>query len=137
MNKIAKRASDSFKNWEDTAYIIDEKAHLKKGKHSVGVDNQYAGTVGKTENCQVGVYSALVNGKYATPINTRLFLSKNWIKDKARCQKAKIPKSKRIHKTKQQLALEMIKEDLGQGIRFGWVGGDALYGHGYELSQEI
>ena len=137
MNKIAKRASDSFENWEDTAYIIDEKAHLKKGKHSVGVDNQYAGTVGKTENCQVGVYSALVNGKYATPINTRLFLSKNWIKDKARCQKAKIPKSKRIHKTKQQLALEMIKEDLGQGIRFGWVGGDALYGHGYELSQEI
>ncbi len=31
----------------------------------------------------------------------------------------------------------MIKEDIAQGLQFGWVGGDALYGHGYELSQEI
>lgn len=137
LKKIGQRASVQFDNWEDTGYIIDEKAHLKKGKDSVGVINQYAGTIGKNDNCQVGVYSALVNGKYSTPINTRLFLPEKWIKDKGRCKKAKIPEKMRCYKTKQQLALDMIKEDMTNGVRFGWVGGDALYGHGYELSQEI
>ncbi|MEN0047227.1 MAG: transposase, partial [Bacteroidota bacterium] len=37
-----------------TGFIIDESSHLKKGKHSVGVARQYAGTVGKVDNCQVG-----------------------------------------------------------------------------------
>ncbi len=44
----------------DVGYIIDESAHLKKGECSVGVARQYAGTIGKTDNCQVGVYSSLV-----------------------------------------------------------------------------
>lgn len=137
MNRIAVRASGLFDDWENTGYIIDEKAHLKKGKHSVGVTNQYAGIIGKTENCQVGVYSCIVNGQFSTPVNTRLFLPEKWTKDIKRCNKAKIPKDKRVYKKKQELALDMIKEDLANGVRFGWVGGDALYGHGYELSQEI
>ena len=45
---------------EDVSYIIDETAHLKKGKCSVGVARQYAGVIGKVDNCQVGVYSSLV-----------------------------------------------------------------------------
>ena len=36
-----------------TCYIVDESAHLKKGKESVGVSNQYAGVAGKIDNCQV------------------------------------------------------------------------------------
>ena len=137
MNRIAKQTSELFENWQDTAYIIDEKAHLKKGKKSVGVANQYAGTVGKNENSQVGVYAALVNGQYALLANCRLFLPKSWTEDKTRCDKAGIPTDKRDYNTKQQLALEMVKESIAQGIQFGWVGGDGLYGHGYELSQEI
>jgi SRSO17 transposase len=41
---------------QDIGYIIDESAHIKKGKNSVGVARQYAGVLGKVENCQVGVY---------------------------------------------------------------------------------
>ncbi len=137
MNRVAKQVSKLFENSQDTAYIIDEKAHLKKGKQSVGVINQYAGTVGKNENCQVGVYSTLANGPHAALINCRLFLPKLWTDDKARCKKAGIPTDKTEYYTKQHLALAMIKEDIAQGLQFGWVGGDALYGHGYELSQEI
>jgi len=137
MNKIGLYASNLFEDWKDTAYIIDEKSHLKKGTQSVGVTNQYAGTIGKTENCQVGVYSALVNGKYATPVNTRLFLPKSWCDDGDRCEKAQIPKEKRQYYSKQQLAIQMLEEDLGQGVKFGWVGADGLYGHGYELSDQV
>ena len=137
MNRVAIHASNLFDNEEDTAYIIDEKSHLKKGKQSVGVCNQYAGTVGKTENCQVGVYSALVNGQISLPINTRLFLSKKWVDDEERCKKAQIPQQARNYKTKHQLAIDMIREDLENGVRFGWIGGDGLYGHSYELSDQI
>lgn len=137
MSSVAKQVIGLFENWQDTAYIIDEKAHLKKGKQSVGVANQYAGTVGKNENCQVGVYATLANGPQACLINCRLFLPKLWTDDKKRCKKAGIPTDKIKYYTKQQLALAMIKEDIAQGLQFGWVGGDALYGHGYELSHEI
>ncbi|MBK1707400.1 transposase, partial [Halochromatium glycolicum] len=44
----------------DVGSILDESAHLKKGKQSVGVARQYAGVIGKVENCQVGVYASLV-----------------------------------------------------------------------------
>lgn len=137
MNRVARQTSDSYEHWQDTAYVIDEKSHLKKGKESVGVANQYAGTVGKNENSQVAVYAALVNGQHGSLSNCRLFLPKSWTQDKSRCDKAGIPTDKRAYKTKQQLALEMIKEDIAQGVQFGWVGGDGFYGHGYELSQEI
>ena len=74
-----------------TGYIIDESGHLKKGEKSVGVRRQYAGVFGKVDNCQVGVYSSLVNEKYATIINERLFLPKKWTEDIPRCKKAGIP----------------------------------------------
>jgi hypothetical protein len=42
---------------EDAALIVDETGFIKKGDKSVGVKRQYTGTAGKTENCQVGVFS--------------------------------------------------------------------------------
>ncbi|MCG8552673.1 MAG: hypothetical protein MI799_19890 [Desulfobacterales bacterium] len=31
----------------------------------------------------------------------------------------------------------MLKADIEAGVRFGWVGGDRLYGHGHELNYAI
>ncbi len=31
----------------------------------------------------------------------------------------------------------MLKADIDAGVRFGWVGGDGLYGHGYELNYAV
>src|ERR671911_2724734 len=36
--------------------VLDETGFLKKGRHSAGVARQYSGTVGKVENCQIGVF---------------------------------------------------------------------------------
>lgn len=137
MGQVALQTSRLFDGMQDTGLIIDEKAHLKKGKHSVGVSNQYAGTIGKNDNCQVGVYASLVNGQFSTLINTELFLPEKWCKDPQRCGQAKIPKQKRVYKTKPALALQLVVEALIQGVKFDWVGGDGLYGHGYELSDQI
>jgi SRSO17 transposase len=120
-----------------TGYIVDESSHLKKGKESVGVSNQYAGVAGKMENCQVAVYSSLVNDTRATIINERLFLPKSWTSSEKRCDKAKIPEQDRIYKTKPELALEMIDADIERGVEFDWIGGDGLYGHNYQLTKGL
>ena len=74
IDTIARKTSDLYTSQDtyrlrDVGYIIDESAHLKKGKHSVGVARQYAGVIGKVENCQVGVYASLVWNSHSTLIN--------------------------------------------------------------------
>ena len=125
--------TNKMESGKPTGFVIDESAHLKKGDKSVGVAKQYAGVVGKVENCQVGVYASLVNDRRATLINERLFLPKKWAEDKARCQVAGVPKADIQFKTKPQLALEMVQQAIDEGITFDWVGGDGLYGHNSEL----
>jgi len=122
-----------IKSKKPTGLIIDESAHLKKGTKSVAVGRQYAGVVGKVDNCQVGVYSSLVNDTQAGLVNERLFIPGDWAKDKTRCKLAGIPKEHIKFKTKPELALEMIDEMVNEGVEFDWVGGDGLYGHNREL----
>ncbi len=125
------------KNKKPTGYIVDESAHIKKGKKSVGVARQYAGVAGKVDNCQVGVYASLVNEKYATIINERLFLPESWTEDSERCKKVGVPPIFQKYKTKPELALDMIKQDIERGVKFDWIGGDGLYGHNTDLCNRL
>lgn len=139
LKQVAQDASQIFeeqraRHGRPTGYLIDESAHLKKGRASVGVSRQYAGVIGKVDNCQTGVYASLCNGPYATLINERIFLPESWAEDTERCEKAGIPSDARVHHSKPQQALAMIDENLAQGIRWDWIGGDGLYGHNYELT---
>jgi len=125
------------KSGKPTGYIVDESSHLKKGKESVGVARQYAGVSGKVDNCQVAVYSSLCNEDNVSIIDVKLFLPEQWTQDKERCDKAGIPESEQVFKTKPQLALEMIKSDKKLGVQFDWIGGDGLYGHNTELTHGL
>ena len=50
------------------AWIVDDTALAKKGRHSVGVAPQYSGRLGTTTNCQVAVSLSLANAAASLPV---------------------------------------------------------------------
>lgn len=112
----------------ESALYIDETSFLKKGTKSVGVERQWSGRAGKIENCQVAVFAALGCGNRVGLSDYRLYMPKSWIEDRERCLRAKVPEAHQQLKTKHQMALEMVKRARSRGLRFEWVGFDALYG---------
>ena len=137
MLELAKNVARKLRPYGKIGCTVDEKVHLKKGTKSVGVARQYAGTSGKVDNCQVAVYLSLTAGKYSSLTSFRLFLPQQWIDNPKRCQKAGIPESKIVFKTKPQLALDMIREHIDHGVHFDYVNGDGLYGNGFEFSKGL
>jgi SRSO17 transposase len=61
-------------------------------------------------------------------IDTRLYLPVSWVQDKARCAAAGVPTDAQRAQSKPELALEMVRHARAVGVRFSWVGMDALYG---------
>ena len=49
--------------------VLDEIGVLKKGAKSVGVARMDSGTVGRIENCQIGVFPAYATSKGHTLID--------------------------------------------------------------------
>src|ERR1035438_2120332 len=58
----------------ESAWAIDDTGFPKQGDHSVGVERQYSGTLGKTGNCQVAVSLHHVGAKGSAALNWRLYL---------------------------------------------------------------
>ena len=71
--------------------VIDETGFLKKGNKSVGVQRQYSGTAGRIENCQIGVFMALVGSRGRALVDRELYLPESWCRDRARCDEAGVP----------------------------------------------
>ncbi|MBU1567088.1 MAG: transposase [Proteobacteria bacterium] len=69
--------------------------------------------------------SGVVSSAKST-IAKSLFLPQVWIKDKKRCEKAKIHHT--VFKTKHQQAIEMIFLARKNGVRSKWVGFDSFFG---------
>src|SRR5476651_1116943 len=109
------------------AWIIDDTGFPKQGKHSVGVQHQYCGQLGKEANCQVAVSLSIANHSASLPVAYRLYLPKEWIKDKARRAKAGVP-SDIGFKTKPEIALDQIRWGCATGLPRGVALMDGAYG---------
>jgi SRSO17 transposase len=109
------------------AWIIDDTGFPKQGKHSVGVQHQYCGQLGKEANCQVAVSLSIANHSASLPAAWRLYLPKEWIKDKARRAKTGVPRDI-VFKTKPEIALEQIRWACEAGLPRGVALMDAGYG---------
>lgn len=120
----------------DGTLIFDETGFLKSGTHSVGVQRQYSGTAGKIENCQVGVFAAYVSSKGRTLYDNRLYLPKTWAANKAKRRKAGVPEDVEF-RTKPELAAEMARQAIGDGLPIHWVTADTVYGGNFEFRQTL
>jgi SRSO17 transposase len=120
------------------AWVVEDTGFPKDGTASPGVARQYCGTLGKVANCQIGVSVHAVTDAASCPLNWRLFVPESWddaaastpeaaAAIAARRARAGIPDTVRHH-AKWRLALEMLDELAGWGLRPPVVVADAGYG---------
>lgn len=112
------------------ALLFDESGFVKKGQESIGVARQYCGTIGKVDNCQVGVFSGYVSDHGYALVDKRLFIPEKWFTDDYldRRKKCKLPEDAAFQ-TKPQLAVEMLNTVSNENVLpFKYVLADSLYG---------
>lgn len=120
---IAREHSD-----ERSVVVLDETYHAKKGEKTPGVQRQWCGTKGTTDNCLVTVHLAYVAERFRTLLDSELFLpEETWSNDRERCRRAGIP-DEVVYRPKWEIALEMLDRARANGVRPGWLTFDAGYG---------
>jgi len=106
---------------------VDDTSFPKQGHHSVGVQRQYCGALGKIANCQVAVSTVLLDDHLAWPLSFELYLPQAWCTDAARRTKARIPAALQFRE-KWRIALAHIRQVLKAGFHLTAVVTDADYG---------
>lgn len=107
--------------------IVDDTGFLKKGTRSAGVQRQYSGTAGRTENCQIGTFVAYASVRGHALIDRELYLPESWTCDRDRCRAAGIPDEIEFA-TKPRQAMVMLQRAFAAGVPFAWVTADEAYG---------
>src|SRR5215217_7539953 len=121
---------------EPTAWAVDDTGFPKDGDHSVGVQRQYSGTLGKTANCQLGVSVNAVTEQASCPLDWRLFLPESWEGDTTRRAACQVPDAVR-DRPKWQLVLDMLDELDQWDLRPPVLVADAGYGEVGEFRQGL
>jgi DDE superfamily endonuclease len=107
--------------------IVDDTGFLKKGTRSAGVQRQYSGTAGRTENCQIGTFLAYASARGHALVDRELYLPESWTDDRERCRAAGIPEGAEFT-TKPRQAMAMLARAFDAGVPFAWVTADEAYG---------
>jgi SRSO17 transposase len=111
----------------DGVLIAGETGFLKKGTRSAGVQRQYSGTAGRTENCQVGVFLAYASRHGHALVDRGLYLPQSWAGDPGQRQAAGIPQEAEFT-TKPRQAQAMIARAIAARVPFAWFTADEIYG---------
>jgi len=121
--------------------VIDDTGFPKKGRHSVCVARQYCGSLGKVDNCQIGVSLTYVGQGFAWPYGMELFVPKIWDDpDDPGCaamrKKTYMPAD--VHyREKWQMALNLIDQARYAGVPHRAVVADSWYGNMMEFRQGL
>jgi SRSO17 transposase len=75
-------------------FVLDDTSFPKAGTHSVGVQRQCCGALGKRANCQAAVSLHYVSPAGHVPLEMRLFLPESWTGDPDRLRRAGVPEDK-------------------------------------------
>src|SRR5918911_3305579 len=97
------------------AWVADDTGFPKKGSHSVGVQRQYSGTLGRKDNCQVAVSLHLAGERGSSCIGMQLYLPESWTADRDRCESVGIPSDVQFRK-KWEISLSQIDAAIAWGL---------------------
>jgi len=120
---------------DDGVIAFDPSGHKKCGNDSVGVQRQWLGRLGKVDNGQVAIYMGYASRKEHGLVDTRLYLPKQWAKDKARRKKCGVPKQIR-YQTRHEQALDMLKNN-GKYLPHSWIAGDDEMGRSSRFRRDL
>jgi SRSO17 transposase len=113
--------------------LIDETSFAKKGCKTAGVQHQYCGATGKTDNCVVAVYLGYATEHFHALVDCDLFLpEETWAENPERREEAGIPPDLKF-RTKGQIALDLLRRATAAGASFKYLTADELYGSSSEF----
>ncbi len=104
----------------DTVATILETWCPKKGRRTPGVDPQRFGASGRTRNCVLLMHLGFSSGDFDCVVDNAIYLPKTWTESPDRRASARIPESLK-HRSRSQIALDLLARAAGNGMRFGWV----------------
>jgi SRSO17 transposase len=119
--------------------ILDGSDFPKQGAESVGVARQYCGQLGKTANCQAGVFVAYASQQGYALLSRRLYLPEAWFSDAyaERRTACGVPHDLTFL-TKSELGWAMIEAVVQSGtLPCRWVTCDEGFGKNPELLDRI
>jgi len=117
--------------------LIDETSYAKKGDHTAGVQPQYCGATGKTDNCVVSVHLGYATEDFHCLLDGDLFLpEETWGQDRERCRHAGIP-DEVVYRPKWRMALDLLRRAWQHGVRFEYLLADEEYGRCQTFRQEV
>jgi len=112
----------------DAIAVIDETSFAKKGDDTTGVQRQYCGATGKTDNCVVTVHLGYATEDFHALIDGDLYLPKEtWLEDADRRSKAGIPEDV-VFREKWRIALDLLDRTVANGVSFRYLTADEEYG---------
>ena len=117
-------------NSENGMLSVDESDFEKKGKESVGVQRQYCGRLGKTENCQSGVFVGYAGEEGYGLVDRELYIPERWFSPEyaQRRERCRMAEDSRFE-SKNRMASRMIHKVLDEGhFHVKWIGCDSAFG---------
>ncbi|OWK46685.1 transposase [Fimbriiglobus ruber] len=100
---LARQLADPGAVW-----VVHDGVFPKKGRHSVGVQRQFARSVGRKLNCQIGVVVSQVGPAGYFPLAARLYLPSHWLRENPEAAEKNVPEPFRRHISKAEIALGLL-----------------------------
>lgn len=116
--------------------LVDETSDPKKGDQTPGVQKQWCGRLGKTENCIVTVHLGYAGDDFHCLLDGELYVPQSWADDRDRCREAGIPDTM-VYRPKWLIALELYDRAVANGVSFAWLTFDEGYGGKPEYLREL
>ena len=125
---------------EGSIGVLDGSAHFKQGTKTPGVQRQWCGEKGKTDNCVLGYHLLYTDNHPTNPFScvvaSDLYLPKSWAEDRERCRTAGIPEDL-DYRPGWRIGIDQIRGAMGNGLRFSWITFDEEVGSVPEFWSEL